>query len=159
MVDIILIIFIVEQSRRDDLEAVGYVLMYFLRGSLPWQGLKVNKNEDKYKKIYDKKKSTSAEDLCRGYQCIINIKYIAEFCEYIKYCRNLGFETEPDYNYLRGLLKKVMIEKNLESDFKYDWVAKFDQSEKEFKHLKDNVRGDQQKIGNIKHISSLINSH
>lgn len=58
---------LLEQSRRDDLEAIGYVLMYFLRGSLPWQGLKVDKREDRYKKIYDKKKSTSPEELCEGF--------------------------------------------------------------------------------------------
>jgi hypothetical protein len=57
-----------EQSRRDDLEAIGYVLMYFLRGSLPWQGLKVDKREDRYKKIYEKKKNTSSEELCQGFQ-------------------------------------------------------------------------------------------
>lgn len=56
-----------EQSRRDDLEAIGYVLMYFLRGSLPWQGLRVDKREDRYKKIYEKKKSTTAEELCTGF--------------------------------------------------------------------------------------------
>jgi len=59
--------FLSEQSRRDDLEAIGYVLMYFLRGSLPWQGLKVDKREDRYKKIYEKKKCTTSEDLCQGF--------------------------------------------------------------------------------------------
>lgn len=56
-----------EQSRRDDLEAIGYVLLYFLRGSLPWQGLKVDRRVDRYKKIFEKKKSTTPEDLCEGY--------------------------------------------------------------------------------------------
>ena len=59
--------FHLEQSRRDDLESIGYVLMYFLRGSLPWQGLKINKDEDRYKKIHDKKKATKPDELCLGF--------------------------------------------------------------------------------------------
>jgi len=55
------------------LEAIGYVLMYFLRGSLPWQGLKVDKREDRYKKIYEKKKNTTSEELCQGFPCILLI--------------------------------------------------------------------------------------
>ena len=102
-----------EQSRRDDLEAVGYVLMYFLRGSLPWQGLHVNRGEDRYKKILQKKKGTSAEELCKGFP--------SEFVEYINYTRNLEFEADPDYKYLRGLLTTVLAKQNAEYDFYYDW--------------------------------------
>ena len=103
-----------EQSRRDDLEAIGYVLMYFLRSSLPWQGLHVNKGEDRYKKILQKKKGTSAEDLCKGFP--------KEFVEYINYTRNLEFEADPDYKFLRGLLTTVLEKQNSAYDFWYDWV-------------------------------------
>ena len=41
--------------------------MYFISGNLPWQGLKVNKKEDRYKKICEKKKETNAKDLCAGF--------------------------------------------------------------------------------------------
>ena len=68
-----------EQGRRDDLESIGYIIMYFIRGSLPWQGLKVNKKEDRYKKICDKKKETSAKELCMGFP-----KEFENFVSYIR---------------------------------------------------------------------------
>jgi hypothetical protein len=58
---------IVEHSRRDDLYSIGYVVMYFLRGSLPWQGLKGTTDCDKYVKIHEKKLSTSNAALCEGH--------------------------------------------------------------------------------------------
>ena len=103
-----------EQSRRDDLEAIGYVLMYFLRGSLPWQGLQVPKGEDRYKKILQKKKSTSAEELCKGFP--------KQFTDYINYTRNLEFEADPDYKYLRDLLVSALEEEKSQFDFWYDWL-------------------------------------
>ena len=102
-----------EQGRRDDMESLGYVLMYFLRGNLPWQGLKLYKGDDRYKKIYEVKKDTSAEELCIGYP--------RQFCEYIRYTRNLSFEQEPNYDYLRKLIYNVMNKYEYNFDFLFDW--------------------------------------
>lgn len=59
----------IEQSRRDDLESLGYVLMYFNLGSLPWQGLKAATKRQKYERISEKKMSTPIEVLCKSYPC------------------------------------------------------------------------------------------
>ena len=60
---------VTEQSRRDDMESLGYVFMYFLRGSLPWQGLKAATKRQKYERISEKKMSTPIEELCKGFPC------------------------------------------------------------------------------------------
>lgn len=88
-----------EQSRRDDLEGLGYIFLYFLLGSLPWQGLKASTNKQKYNKIGAKKQSISIDELCRGYP--------VQFFQYLTYSRNLGFEDTPDYNFLVNLLEEV----------------------------------------------------
>jgi casein kinase 1 len=105
----------IEQSRRDDLEAIGYVLMYFNRGSLPWQGLKANGKKEKYEKIMEKKMSTPVEQLCKHFP--------TEFVTYLNYCRSLRFEDRPDYAYLRRLLKDLFFREGHQYDFVFDWTA------------------------------------
>lgn len=104
----------IEQSRRDDLEAIGYVLMYFNRGSLPWQGLKANQKKDKYEKIMEKKMSTPIEVLCKHFP--------ADFVTYLNYCRALRFEDRPDYAYLRRLFKDLFFRESYQYDFIFDWT-------------------------------------
>lgn len=103
----------IEQARRDDMEALGYIFMYFLRGSLPWQGLRAVTKKDKYQKIMEKKMSTPPEVLCRGFP--------NEFVTYIHYCRSLRFEDRPDHPYLRRMLKDLLFRENLTIDNVFDW--------------------------------------
>jgi casein kinase 1 alpha len=104
----------IEQSRRDDMESLGYVLMYFNRGSLPWQGLKAATKKQKYEKISEKKMSTPIEVLCKGYP--------AEFSMYLNYCRGLRFEEAPDYMYLRQLFRILFRTLNHQYDYIFDWT-------------------------------------
>ena len=107
-----------EQSRRDDLESVGYVLMYFLRGNLPWQGLKIKSKEDRYKKILDKKKETTSEQLCKNFP--------DEFREYLEYCRNLEYTETPKYDKLKSKFYDLVIKRKENFDFVYDWTTEND---------------------------------
>ncbi|VVB01184.1 unnamed protein product [Arabis nemorensis] len=111
----------IEQSRRDDLESLGYVLMYFLRGSLPWQGLKAGTKKQKYDKISEKKMLTSVEVLCKSQP--------SEFTSYFHYCRSLRFEDKPDYSYLRRLFRDLFIREGYQLDYVFDWtILKYPQS-------------------------------
>ena len=106
----------VEQSRRDDLESLGYVTMYFVRGSLPWQGLKAATKKQKYEKISEKKMSTPSAGLCKGYP--------SEFKEYLDHCKGLRFDESPDYHYLRkSLYRKLYMHKlHYHYDYVWDWT-------------------------------------
>ncbi|WFD31316.1 non-specific serine/threonine protein kinase [Malassezia sp. CBS 17886] len=103
----------VEQSRRDDLESLGYVLMYFLRGSLPWQGLKAATKKQKYERIMEKKMMTPTETLCRGFP--------TEMAIYLNCCRSLRFDDRPDYSYLRKLFRDLFVREGYQYDYVYDW--------------------------------------
>ncbi len=105
-----------EQSRKDDMESLGYVLVYFLKGSLPWQGLRANTKKEKYDKIKLTKRDTVIRDLCKDTP--------EEFVTYLEYCRKLSFEEKPDYSYLRRLFRDLFFKQNYECDFTYDWMLK-----------------------------------
>ncbi|KAL6535211.1 Casein kinase 1-like protein 11 [Orobanche minor] len=104
----------VEQSRRDDLESLGYVLMYFLRGSLPWQGLKAGTKKQKYDRISEKKMLTPVEVLCKSYP--------SEFISFFHYCRSLRFDDKPDYSYLKRLFRDLFIREGYQFDYVFDWT-------------------------------------
>jgi casein kinase 1 epsilon len=107
------------QSRRDDLEALGYMLMYLSRGSLPWQGLGIEEGDKsrKYERIMDMKMDTDVSVLCKSEP--------PELVAHLKYCRSLGYEDEPDYKYLLRLWKSALARKTSlkEGDFKFDWMV------------------------------------
>lgn len=85
----------IEQSRRDDLEAIGHMFLYLLRGALPWSGLDARSKEEKYRKIMEKKETTKISELCADFpQC---------FEVYLKHTRGLEFTERPDYAMYRKL--------------------------------------------------------
>lgn len=104
----------VQPSRRDDLEALGYMLVFLLnRGSLPWQEPGESNQRHERERILAKKMETSVEDLCQNCP--------AELATYITYCRGLAFDERPDYAYLRRMFKDLFVKEGYQYDFDFDW--------------------------------------
>lgn len=102
----------IEPTRRDDLESLGYMLIYFIKGSLPWQGLKRKRGISNIDLIGEVKMCTGVDVLCQGiHGC---------FIEYIKYCRGLKFDETPDYIYMKNIFKTCALELNITP--KYEWI-------------------------------------
>ncbi len=114
----------IEQSRRDDLEALGNVLIYLSKGKLPWQGVHAKTKEKKHERILSKKMGTPIEYLCdRMLRILIPpSSSVAEFAMYMHYCRALKFEDRPDYVFLKKLFTERMEKEHMEFDLLYDWV-------------------------------------
>lgn len=106
----------IEQSRRDDMLALGYLFVYCAKGQLPWQNLKANTKQDKNGRILEKKISTPIEVLCKGLPPV--------FGRYIAYCQTLKFEQKPDYDFCREMFKNFMEKLKYDFDYDYDWIKK-----------------------------------
>ena len=106
-----------EQSRRDDLEAISYVFMYFLLGTLPWQGLQATAKQAKFERIAEMKMKLSAQEICKNQpkQCVL----------FLNYCRTLPFDHRPDYDYLRHLFRHLLYQKKQQYDYDYDWIVAY----------------------------------
>ena len=110
-----------EQSRRDDLEAISYVFMYFITGKLPWQGLQATAKKAKFERIAEMKMKFTPEQLCKNYpkECVLLLKY----------CRTLEYDHRPDYDYLRHLVRYLLYDKGEQYDYDYDWIVSYTQKQ------------------------------
>ena len=104
-----------EQSRRDDMESIAYVILYFFRKKLPWQGLKCKDKNEKHAKIKEIKMSMTPEKLFEGLP--------KEFADYLTMVKKLGFEDEPNYKSYIQMFNKLFKAKEFEMDYRYDWVT------------------------------------
>lgn len=121
----------IEQSRRDDLESIGYLLIYFLKGSLPWQSAKAQNKTERYKQIADCKMNTPVEELCKDLP--------QEFTTYMTYVRGLSFTDQPDYKFLKKLFRQCLVERGHRFDLEYDWSTTTDKGHFEFMSIQEEV--------------------
>ena len=104
----------IEPSRRDDLESLFYVLLYIMKGSLPWQKVSKSSTYEEDLIIYNIKKYTKSEIICKGLP--------KEIILFFNYCRSLAFEQNPNYNYLRSLLLNILNNMSEKNDLCFCWI-------------------------------------
>ena len=118
-----------EQSRRDDLESLFYVIIYFFRGNLPWQNLKIKSRQERFNRINYLKKNISYKILCKNLP--------QELYNFGTYIKRLKFEEDPDYNFLRNCFDSILKKINEKNDNKFSWLTNF-KSYSNNKKQKDN---------------------
>jgi hypothetical protein len=108
----------IEQSRRDDLESLGYTMVYLLKGVLPWTDIAATTTDVQRRlaQIRDIKLSTSTAELCSGLPEEVSI--------YFDLVRSMTFEEKPDYHTIRSLFRHLMVKEGITADYIYDWVEK-----------------------------------
>jgi casein kinase 1 len=104
----------IELSRRDDLESLGYMLVYFIKGKLPWQGIPADNKHDKYARIGKMKQECQLTELCSGIPSV--------FSDFLSYVRSLEFKEKPNYKYLHDIMSKAFVQQGFEWDGSYDWT-------------------------------------
>jgi len=100
-------------SRRDDIESIGYLLIYLLSGSLPWQKIKHVDKSKKYEIIGDFKNSRTL------FEHFPDVP--TEFITMLTYCRRMTYDEDPDYDYLKNILITLYKHQGYALDEKYDW--------------------------------------
>ena len=117
----------IELTRRDDLESIGYMLIFLITGTLPWFGIKGPYSE-RYEKIYKIKANISNEDLCKGLPI--------EICKYMKYVKSLKFDEDPDYDYLRRLFLIILLKMKERFDLNFSWIQQVKPRKNSLRHLR-----------------------
>ena len=102
-------------SRRDDLESIAYILIYFVWGSLPWDGWETTKSDQFYNEVKEKKESILDNKFCEQIPEVIK--------GFLKYCRLLEYQEIPDYNHWLQMFLKQQFEYKFVWDYKYDWIS------------------------------------
>ena len=124
----------IEQSYRDDLESLGYMLIYFSKQSLPWQNTNIKDKQKKKDIIYNIKKKNSVSALCSNLPI--------EFEYYLKYVQVLMYKEKPDYKYLINLFKNILKKNNVTLDNEYDWTIKINSLQHTNKTILQDISND-----------------
>ena len=108
----------IEMSRRDDLESIGYMLIYLINGNLPWSKYISDEINERFRKILKLKANITNEELCKGLP--------SELCQYMDYVKSLKFDEDPDYSYLRNLFVSILDGIYEKYDLNFSWIKEKD---------------------------------
>ena len=151
-----------EQGKRDDLESLFYIIIYFIKGELPWQNIKTKSKAEKYSKIFEiKKKVTENGDLVEGLPL--------EMAKILEYILGLNFFEKPNYLLIKNAVEIMLNNFNLSNDLQFDWynleflnylyLSQNGSNDKEnIKENKKEIREDKDNIKNANPNNKIIKS-